>query len=53
MDQGQKILFTALILLVDMLLFMLPITAFVVIYVIWARPVWFRDWVENLYRGLD
>lgn len=50
MDQGQKILLTAGILLVDLMLFMLPITAFFAIYILWSRPAWFKDWVLQLYR---
>ena len=51
MNQGEKILISAAILLVDLLLFMLPITAFVLIYIIWFRPPWFKDWVAGLYDG--
>lgn len=51
MNQGEKILLTAGILLIDVLLFMLPITAFFAIYIIWAKPTWFYDWVRGLYES--
>ena len=51
MDKGTKILLTAVILLVDLLLFMLPITAFFAIYILWARPAWFLNAVKELYES--
>jgi hypothetical protein len=49
MNKGEKILLTAVILIVDFLLFMLPVTAFFAIYVLWARPAWFLSWVKDFY----
>lgn len=49
MNNGEKILLTAGILLIDLLLFVLPITAFFAIYVIWAKPLWFFNWVQDFY----
>lgn len=49
MDKGTRILWIAGIFLVDVLIFMLPICAFIAAYVIWFRPPWFRDWVAEVY----
>jgi hypothetical protein len=51
MNQGEKIFLIAIIILADMLVFMLPLTAFFAAYVIWFRPPWFQAWVEKLYGG--
>jgi hypothetical protein len=45
----DRIMLITIILLVDGLLFMLPITAFFAAYILWQRPPWFRDWVMELY----
>ena len=29
----------------------LPITALVFIYVIFQKPPWFRDWIDEIYRS--
>lgn len=49
MNQGERIFLATVIVLVDMLIFALPLTALFVCYVLMARPVWFRKWVEDLY----
>lgn len=49
MSQANRILLIVIILTVDMLVFMLPVTAFFAAYIIWWRPDWFRDWVNELY----
>ncbi len=53
MTQADRILLIVVILLADMLIFMLPLTAFFAAYVLWARPVWFRDWILRLYESVD
>jgi hypothetical protein len=29
----------------------IPITALVLIHVLYQKPRWFRDWVEDIYRS--
>ena len=29
----------------------IPLTAMVLIYVLFQKPRWFRQWVESVYRG--
>lgn len=49
MSQANRILLIVIILTIDMLVFMLPVTAFFAAYIIWWRPDWFREWVNELY----
>lgn len=28
----------------------IPISAFLLIYVLYQRPQWFKDWVDGIYR---
>ena len=50
MKTGDRWLWAGAIVLVDLLLFALPLTAFFAAYLIVARPAWFRGWVESLYQ---
>jgi len=52
MSQANRILLVVILLLVDLLIFMLPVSALFASYVILARPPWFRDWVNELYDTL-
>ena len=29
----------------------IPITGLILIYVLFQKPVWFRQWVDGIYRG--
>ena len=29
----------------------IPITAMALIYVLYQKPKWFKDWVDTVYRG--
>lgn len=51
MNQGERILLIAIVFLVDVLIFMLPIMAFFAAYVIWWRPAWFKEWILELYES--
>ena len=46
----KKILLAAAVFLVDWLLYFLPFTAIFLIYVMFFKPVWFRDWVLAIYN---
>lgn len=51
MTFGERLLWASAILLVDFVIFVLPLTALFAVYILLARPPWFRDWVLYLYSG--
>jgi hypothetical protein len=50
MRLAERLVWALLIVIVDAAAFALPLAALVLAYVLLARPRWFRDWVEQLYR---
>ena len=48
MSKKQKILICVLILLLDLVVFFLPLTAIFLIYIIWENPPWFREFLQQL-----
>jgi hypothetical protein len=50
MKASGRVVLAVAIVLVDLVLFAVPLTAFVAAYVIVARPPWFREWVARLYE---
>jgi hypothetical protein len=44
----QRLLLAGGILLVDLLVFFLPLTAFFLIYVLMYNPPWFREFLNTL-----
>jgi hypothetical protein len=46
----ERIFYASLIVLVDFVVFFLPMAAFLCAYVLLVRPPWFSDWVERIYR---
>ena len=50
MPKKAQILVYVIILAVFDTIIPLPITALVLIYVIFQKPRWFRDYVEQIYR---
>ena len=50
MSTQERVLLAVALVLVDLLLFALPITGFLAAYVLLARPPWFLAWVEKLYE---
>ncbi len=49
MSIGARMAVAAAVVLVDVVLFALPLTGILAAYVIIARPPWFRAFVERLY----
>ncbi len=47
MTTGQRILIAVGIILIDLIVFFLPLTAFFLAYVILYNPPWFRRFLEN------
>ena len=48
MNTTQRLLLSAGILMVDLLVFFLPLTAFFLIYILMYNPAWFRDFLNSL-----
>jgi hypothetical protein len=48
MSFGQRVLLSVGILLIDLIVFFLPLTALFLVYIILANPVWFREFLEKL-----
>ena len=48
MNKTKRILLAVGILLVDLIVFFLPLTALFLIYIIVYNPPWFRDFLNNL-----
>jgi hypothetical protein len=46
---AERVVLALVIVVVDLVLFAVPLSACVAAYVIVARPPWFRDWVRRLY----
>lgn len=48
----DRLVLALLIVVIDALAFAIPLAALVIAYVLLARPVWFRAWVERTYRDV-
>ena len=48
MTMTKRILLCSAILLVDLAVFALPLTALFLIYILIANPAWFRDFLNRL-----
>jgi len=48
MNMTQRLLLSGGILLVDLLIFFLPLTAFFLIYILIYNPAWFREFLNTL-----
>jgi len=52
MNMSKRILLCLGILLVDLLIFFLPLTALFLIYILLYNPPWFREFLNNLDNQL-
>ena len=50
MRLAERLVWALIIVIVDTAVFAIPLAALVVAYVLIARPRWFREWVEQVYR---
>jgi len=48
MSKKQRILICVIILVVDLAVFFLPLTAIFLIYIILKNPLWFREFLQQL-----
>lgn len=53
MDLHTKIFIVILILLLDLIAFIVPVTAIIIIVIIIAKPNWFKEFVDELYESKD
>ena len=51
MRLADRLVWALVIVIVDTAAFAIPLAALVLAYVLVARPRWFREWVEQVYRG--
>lgn len=50
MRLSHRLLLALLIVVIDTAAFALPLASLLLAYILLARPAWFLDWVERLYR---
>jgi len=50
MRLAERLVWALVIVVVDAAAFAVPLAALVLAYIVLARPPWFRNWVERLYR---
>ncbi len=50
MRPADRWLLAIALVLVDLVVFALPLTGLAAAWIILARPPWFRDWLERLYQ---
>ncbi len=50
MRLADRLIWALLIVVADTVAFAVPLAALLFAYVLIARPPWFHDWVEQLYR---
>jgi hypothetical protein len=51
MRLAERLLWAVIIVIVDAAAFAISLAALLLAYVVLARPPWFRDWIEQLYRA--
>ncbi|RKT45438.1 hypothetical protein [Thiocapsa rosea] len=52
MRLAHRLVLALLIVVVDTAAFAVPLAALLLAYVLLARPPWFLNWVDRLYRGV-
>ena len=51
MQPSDRWLYAIAIVLIDLFVFVAPLTGLLVAYVLIARPPWFRRWAEEIYSS--
>lgn len=51
MQASDRWLVAIALVLVDLFIFIAPLTGLVAAYVLIARPAWFKKWVEEIYAS--
>jgi hypothetical protein len=47
----ERVALAILIVVLDVAVFVVPVTGLLAAWVLLARPPWFRQWVDRLYEG--
>jgi hypothetical protein len=50
MTFNQRLLLALVILICDILIFVIPVTAVFACYILLYRPTWFQEWILQLYQ---
>jgi hypothetical protein len=51
MSTAERVVLAVLIVVLDVAVFVIPVTGLLAAWVLLARPAWFRDWVDRLYAA--
>lgn len=51
MRATDRWLLALLLVVIDLVIFAVPLTGLFAAYILLVRPPWFRVWVEDLYRS--
>ncbi len=51
MSLSDRWLIAIALVLVDLFIFVVPLTGLLAAYVLIARPAWFKGWVDELYSS--
>jgi hypothetical protein len=49
MSTSERVALAVLIVVLDVTVFVVPVTGLLAAWVLLARPPWFREWVDRLY----
>ena len=49
MRTSERVALAVLIIVLDVAVFVVPVTGLLAAWVLLARPPWFREWVDRLY----
>jgi hypothetical protein len=52
MHLAHRLVLALLIAVIEIAAFAVPLASVLLAYILLARPAWFRDWVDRLYRGV-
>ena len=51
MSLGERVTLAIVIVVLDVAVFVVPVTGLLAAWVLLARPPWFKEWVERLYAA--
>lgn len=51
MSTAERVVLAVLIVVLDVAVFVVPVTGLLAAWVLLARPAWFKDWVDRLYAA--
>lgn len=51
MDLGTKIFLVIAFLIVDFIVFFIPLSTILILVIIFAKPLWFKKFIDELYSS--